>query len=164
MVGLGAHFDGSGGGIYQLEWEMQKLRELRERMDLLHAFVRKHQLLLARLSWALDAAVLHPTKKENDHGVFVPQVELCCYAYNKQRVTALEIAALWPGAVWSRSMPRWGRSETERDYTADVDGVVIRIKNAEQKPRPKEVDHFPPCGAIRVPKANRPNNQADRSL
>jgi len=53
MAELGAHPDGSGGGIRQLAWEMGKLREVRERIELLDAFVRKYALILARLSWDL---------------------------------------------------------------------------------------------------------------
>jgi len=160
MEGLAAHQDGSGGGIRQLAWEMAKLRELRERIDLLDAFVRKYQLLLARLSWSLDDTTIHPTKKEGDDkdlAVFVPQIELSPDAYDKRsyrEVKAHDVAALWPDATWRRSMPRWGDSKTERDYTADVDGVLIRIKNAERLPEPKPVDSFGPCGPVRIPRGN----------
>jgi hypothetical protein len=171
MAGLGAYHDGSGGGIRNLAWELAKLRELRERIALLDAFVLKHQMLLARLSWSLDDTVIHPTKKqgeEKDIGVFVPQIELCSYAFDKRKhgeVKAHDIAALWPDATWRRSMPRWGDSETERDYTADVDGVCIRIKNAERKPKPKPVDAFGPCGRVRIPndemRDRHPSKSAD---
>lgn len=154
LAGLGAHYDGSGGGIRQLAWEMERLRELRERMVLLEAFVRKYVLILARLSWGCDATTIHPTKKEGedkDLGVFVPSVELVSYTYDKRSVKPVEIAALWPEVEWRRSMPRWGDSETERDYTADVDGVLIRIRQAETMPRVKPVDRFGPCGRVRIP-------------
>lgn len=155
LAGLGAFYDGSGGGIWQLAWEMEKLRHLRERMVLLEDFIRKYVLILARLSWGCEATVIHPTEKEGEDkelAVWAPQVELVSYTYDKQRVTAHEIAALWPEAKWRRSMPRWGQSETERDYTADVDGVVIRIKEAERLPRVKPVDRFGPCGPVRIGK------------
>lgn len=160
MAELGAHRDGSGGGIRQLAWEMQKLRELRERIALLDAFVRKYQLVLARLSWDLSDTRIHPTKKqgeEKDLGVFVPEIDLCSYAYDKRRddVTAKDIAALWPDAQWRRSMPRYSHEEdTVRDYTADVDGVLLRITNAERKPKPKKLDSFGPCGSVRIPSVN----------
>lgn len=154
IAGLGAHFDGSGGGIRNLAWEMQKLRELRERISLLDAFVRKYQYLLGRLSWTLDDSRLHPTKKQGedeDIGVFVPEIELCGYAFDKRRVTAKEIAALWPDAQWRRSMPRYeSERDTVRDYTADVDGVLIRIRDAERKPKPRPVDAFGSCGPIGI--------------
>jgi hypothetical protein len=159
MADLGAHFDGSGGGIRNLAWEMQKLRELRERISLLDDFVRKYQLILARLSWTLDDSRLHPTKKQGENkdiGVFVPEIELCCYAYDKRReVTAKDIAALWPTAQWRRSMPKYeSQADTVRDYTADVDGVSIRIRDAERQPKPKPVDTFGSCGPLRIPSEN----------
>ncbi len=158
MADLGAHPDGSGGGIRQLAWEMKRLREHQERIDLLDAFVRRYQLTLARLSWDLDETVIHPTKKqgeEKDIGVFVPQINLCRYAYDKRReVMAHDVAALWPNAEWRRTMPRFGDSKTQRDYTADVDGVLLRIKDAERLPEPKPVDQFGPCGPVRIRKVN----------
>lgn len=155
MAGLGAFPDGSGGGIRGLAWEMKMLRELRERIDLLDAFVRKHQILLARLRWSLSHSALHPTKKQGemkDISVSVPQIEMCGDAYDKRHgVTAMDIAALWPDAQWRRSMPRYSSDEdTVRDYTAEVDGVLIRITNAERKPKPKKVDSFGPCGPVRI--------------
>ena len=159
MADLGAHSDGSGGGIRNLAWEMKRLREVRERISLLDAFVRKHQLLLARLSWSLEHSVLHPAKKQgenNDIGVFVPGIEICCYAYDKRRqVTAKDIAALWPEAQWRRSLPKYeSYADTVRDYTADVDGVSIRIRDAERKPKPKPVDNFGSCGPLRISPVN----------
>lgn len=155
MAELGAFHDGSGGGIRGLAWEMQRLREVRERIDLLDAFVRKYQMILPRLSWSLNETRIHPTKKQgesNDIGVFVPEIEICSYAYNKQReVKAADIAALWPDAQWRRTMPRYSCEEdTTRDYTAEVDGVLLRITNAEKKPKPKKVDAFGPCGPVRI--------------
>lgn len=159
MAGLGAHPDSSGGGIFQLAWEMGKLRRLRERIALLDAFVRKHQLLLARLSWSLDDTVVHPTKKEGeekDLAVFVGEINLYGSAYDKRsQVTPREVAALWPDAKWRRSMPRYsGREDSVRDYTADVDGVLLRIKDAEKLPEPVKVDRFGPCGPVRIGKAD----------
>ena len=159
MNGLGAHSDGSGGGIRNLAWEMQKLREYRERIELLDAFVRKYQLILARLSWDLYESRIHPVKKqgeEKDIGVFVPSIEVCSYAYDKRRgVTAKDIAVLWPDAQWRRSMPRYSCDEdTVRDYTADIDGVLVRITNAERKPKPKPVDTFGACGPLRISPVN----------
>lgn len=159
MADLGAHPDGSGGGIKQLAWEMGKLRELRERIALLDAFALKYQLVLARLSWSLRDTTLHPTKKqgeEKDIGVFVPEIEVYGDVYNKQRgVKPAEVAALWPTAQWRRSMPRYsGREDSVRDYTADVDGVLIRIRDAERLPEPKKVDRFGPCGPVRIPRGN----------
>lgn len=152
MAALGAYPDGSGGGVRNLAWEMGRLRELRERIALLEAFAHKYALILARLSWSLEATTLHPTKKEGedkDLAVFVPQVELSAHCCDKRYVKAADVAAMWPEAVWRRSMPRWGNSETERDYTADVDGVLIRIKGAEHLPAAKPVDRFGPCGPVR---------------
>ena len=159
MNGLGAHSDGSGGGIRNLAWEMQKLREYRERIELLDAFVRKYQLILARLSWDLYESRIHPVKKQGegkDIGVFVPSIEVCSYAYDKRRgVTAKDIAVLWPDAQWRRSMPRYSCDEdTVRDYTADIDGVLVRITNAERKPKPKPVDTFGACGPLRISPVN----------
>lgn len=159
MADLGAHSDGSGGGIRQLAWEMQKLRKLRERISMLDAFVRRYQLILARLSWDLSDTRIHPTKKqgeEKDIGVFVPEIDLYGSAYDKRRdVTAKDIAALWPDAQWRRSMPRYSCDEdTVRDYTADIDGVLVRITNAERKPKPKKVDAFGSCGPVRISPVN----------
>ena len=161
MAGLGAFHDGSGGGVRQIAWEMQKLRELQDRVNLLHAFARKYQQLLARLSWSLDDTVIHPVKKqgeEKDIGVFVPEITLCHYAYDSRphkSVTAHDIAALWPDAKWRRSMPRYSCSEDRvRDYTADIDGVLVRITDAERLPEPVKVDRFGPCGPVRIPRGN----------
>ena len=157
MTGLGAFPDGSGGGIRQMAWEMQKLRELQDRINLLHAFARKHQQLLARLSWSLDDTALHPTKKEGeskDIGVFVPQIELCHYTYDGRKTDANDIAALWPDAQWRRSLPRYSGEENVRDYTAEIDGVLVRIRDAERK-KPVKVDLFGPCGPVRISKAAR---------
>lgn len=154
MAGLAAHSDGSGGGVRALAWEMQKLRELRERIALLDAFILKYQLVLARLSWTLNDTVLHPTKKhgrEKDLAVLVPQIALCSYACDmKHKATAADVAACWPAATWRRSMPYYGDRETRRDYTADVDGVLIRITDAERLAPMKEVGRFGPCGPVRL--------------
>jgi hypothetical protein len=158
MADLGAFHDGSGGGIRQIAWEMQKLRELQDRVNLLHAFARKYQQLLARLSWSLDDTVIHPTKKQGDEkdiGVFVPEIALCHYTYDKRKTEAKEIAALWPDAQWRRSMPRYShREDSVRDYTTDIDGVLVRINDAEKLPKAKPVDRFGPCGPVRIPRVN----------
>lgn len=156
MAGLCAYGDGSGGGINQLAWEKRKMRQVRDRLSLLDCFIMKHQLLLARLNWSVSETAIHPTEKmgeDSDLSVLVPQIDLCSYAYNKNsRATAHEIAALWPEAKWRRSMPQWGDSETERDYTADIDGVLIRIRGAEKLPKSKPVDRFGGCGFIKINK------------
>ncbi len=155
MADLGAYPDGSGGGIHALAWELGKLREVRERIDLLDAFVRKYHMILARLRWSLRETSTHPTKKtgeSKDLAVWVPEVELCARAYDKRRdAKPADIAQLWPDAQWRRTMPRFSHEEdTVRDWTADVDGVLIRITDAERKPKPKKVDHFGPCGPVRI--------------
>lgn len=152
---LAAYPDGSGGGVRGIKWEMSKIREERERLDLLEAFIRKYQLTLGALSWSASATRTHPTKKcgqSNDLAVFVPEIELRAHAYNQQRcVTAMDVAKLWPEAQWRRTMPRFEMdAETRRDWTADVDGVLLRIVEAECKPKPKKVDAFPPCGPVHV--------------
>lgn len=150
LSGLAAYSDGSGGGIDGIAWEMGRLRELRERIDLLDAFARKHQMLLARLSWNFDATAIHPEDKDLESMPFVPEIRICSAAYDNRRdVTGRDIAALWSDARWRRSRPRWG-GDTVRDYTADVDGVLVRIEGAERKPKPKKVDRFGPCGPIKL--------------
>ena len=156
MAGLGAHYDGSGGGIQQLAWEMKRLRETQERINLLNAFVRKYQMTLARLSWALDVDTLPPVKR--DDILFVPEIQLCSYTHDKNPVEAKDIAALWPDAEWSRSKPQYSSDDDrQRDYTAEIDGVTVRIKNAERLPEPVKVERFSPCGPIKIPKPQRPN-------
>lgn len=150
MKDLGAHSDGSGGGIRDIAFNMLQLRETQDRIDRLRAFVRKHQMLLARLSWSLDVTSIPPVKSEDI--VFVPQIELCSYTYDKKPVTALDICALWPEAVWSRSKPQYYGEDESRDYTAEIDSVIVRIKAAERKPKPVEVDRFAPCGPLRIAK------------
>lgn len=151
MTGLGAHRDGSGGGIHQIAWEMRTLRETQMRIDLLRAFVRKHQMLLARLSWQLDVDRLPPVKREDV--LFVPEIELNGYVYDKRSVEPSEIAALWPDAHWSRVLPRWeSDKDCERDYTTEVDGVTLRIRRAEKLPPPSKVNRFGPCGRVRISK------------
>lgn len=161
ITGLAAFPDGSGGGIYQIAWEMRKLRELQDRINLLHLFARKYQQHLARLRWSLDDTVRHPTKKqgeENDIAVFVPEITMNPDAYDSRphkTVTAHHVAALWPDAEWRRSKPHYShRHDTVRDYTADVDGVLLRITDAECLPEPKPVQRFGPCGPVRI----LPNN------
>lgn len=149
MKDLGAHFDGSGGGIQQLAWEMARLRETHERVNRLLAFIRKHQMILARLSWATDVDTLPPVKREDI--LFVPEIKLASYCYDKRKVTAKDIVALWPDAEWSRSKPKYSSdNDRERDYTAEIDGVVIRITGAEKRPAPITVDPFPSCGLLAV--------------
>jgi len=146
MEGLGAWHDGSGGGIYQLAYELRAIRETEERIALLRAFIKKHQMVLARLSWKADVDVLPPVKREGI--LFVPQIELTGYVYDKNSVTPRDVAALWPEASWVRSFPRYDcEKDTVRDYTAEIDGVVVRIKEAE-KVVPVKVDRFPACGPI----------------
>ena len=131
MAGLGAWHDGSGGGIYQLAYELRAIRETEERIALLRAFIRKHQMILARLSWSMDVDCLPPVKIEGV--LFVPQIELTGYVYDKKSVTPRDVAALWPDAVWKRSLPRYeSEKDTVRDYTAEIDGVTVRIKDAEK--------------------------------
>lgn len=148
MNGMGAHSDGSGGGVQQLAWEMAKLRETHERIERLKAFIHKHQLMLAALSWSADVDTLPPVKREDI--LFVPEIKLASYAFNKKRVTAMDIVALWPDAEWSRSIPSYSSQEDRaRDYTAEIDGVTIRITDAERKPKPVKVDRFAPCGPLK---------------
>lgn len=148
MKELGAHQDASGGGIQQLAWEMRNLRETQERIDRLRAFINKHQMTLARLSWDVDVDALPPVKREDI--LFVPEIQLCHYAYDKKRVTAQDIIKLWPDAEWSRSKPRHLLDDDRtRDYTAEIDGVIVRITDAEKKPKPVVIDNFPPCGRLR---------------
>lgn len=156
MTDLGAHYDGSGGGIHQLAWEMKQLRETQERLNLLNAFVRKYQLTLARLSWKLDVDTLPPVKR--DDILFVAEIRLASYTYDKKKATPQDIAALWPDAQWHRSRPSYSTDDDRtRDYTAEVDGVIVRIENAERLPEPVKVDRFGPCGPVRLPKPQRPN-------
>lgn len=151
---LGAFKDGSGGGIQQLAWTRQCLRETQERLDRLQAFIRKYQLTLARLCWDAEVSALPPVK--NDAVLFVPEIRLAAHSYNKQRAAATEIAALWPTAAWRRSMPRYSTDEDRRrDYTAEIDGVIVRIEGAETC-QPVKVDPFAPCGRISI-LPNQPN-------
>jgi len=150
MKNLGAHSDGSGGGIIDIAYNMGTLRETQDRIDRLRAFVRKHQMLLARLSWSLEVTSMPPVKREDI--LFVPQIELCSYTYDKKPAKALDICALWPDAAWSRSKPQYYGEDNSRDYTAEIDGVIVRIKNAERKPEPVQVDRFAPCGPLLVVK------------
>lgn len=158
MAGLGAWHDGSGGGVRQLAWEMARLREAQERVDHLRAFVHKYPLILARLSWGLDTDTLAPEKQPGkDYRELVAEVTICGQTYDKRRVEAREIAELWPAAPWQRSLPRYGSEEdTVRDYTAEIDGVIVRITKAESLPPPTKVSRFGPCGPVRLkkPKAN----------
>lgn len=148
MVALGAYSDGSGGGIRELAWQLQKLRECQERINLLNAFIRKHQMLLARLSWGVEITSLPPVKREDI--LFVPEIQLFGWTFDKQKATPQSIAAQWPEAQWSRSLPSYsGEAERVRDYTAEIDGVTVRIKNAERLPEPVKVDRFKACGPLR---------------
>lgn len=157
MATLGAHFDGSGGGIHDLAYQLMRLRETEGRINLLRAFVQKHSMLLARLSWKADVDALPPVKREDI--LFVAEIRLCGYTYDKQRAEAKDIAALWPDAEWSRSLPHYSIEEDRvRDYTAEIDGVTVRISNAERLPAPVKLDRFPPCGRVRIPAAKRPNS------
>ena len=45
-----------------------------------------------------------------------------------------------------------------RDYTAEIDGVIVRIENAERLPAPVKVERFAACGPLKLPKPQRPNN------
>ncbi len=149
MKDLGAYTDGSGGGIWQLAWETMRLRETQERINRLKAFIVKHQLVLARLDWSCDVDSIPPVKSEDR--LFVCQISLSARAFDKQqKVTAANIIALWPNAQWHRSKPAYYSPEdTERDYTAEIDGVVIRIKGAERRPAPVKIDPFESCGPLR---------------
>lgn len=159
MAGLGAYYDGSGGGVKQLAWEMEKLREAQERVDRLRAFVHKYPLILARLSWSVDVETLAPEKLPGkDYHGLVCEVTISSRTYDKRRVEAREIAALWPGAPWRRSLPCYSHKEDEvRDYTAVVDGVLVRITEAERMPPPEKVSRFGPCGPVRIPNTNPSN-------
>lgn len=158
MADLGAHSDGSGGGIKQLAWEMMRLRETQERINRLNAFIRKHLLTLARLSWQVNVDCLPPVKREDI--LFVAEIRLASYTYDKKSVKPHEIAALWPDAEWSRSKPHYCSEEDRgRDYTAEIDGVIVRIENAERLPAPVKVERFAPCGPLKLPKPQRPNNE-----
>lgn len=154
MAGLGAYQDGSGGGVKCLAWEMQRLRETQERIDRLRAFVAKYPLILARLNWRLDVDALAAEKQPGkDYRDFVCEVQISCRCYDKRRVESKEIAALWPEASWRRSMPRFSHESDEvRDYTAEIDGVIVRIERAEVLPPPSRASRFGPCGPVRIPK------------
>ena len=142
----GAFPDGSGGGILQFAYALQRVRETEERCALLRAFILKHQDILAGLSWRADDTCLPPVKREDI--LFVPQIELNGYTHARKNCSPLDVAALWPEAEWSRSMPKYcSLEETCRDYTAEVDGVTLRITDAERK-KPVKVDQFPRCGRL----------------
>lgn len=161
MADLGAYHDGSGGGVKQLAWELARLRETQERIDRLLAFVHKYPLILARLSWSLDVDTLSPEKEPGkDYRDLVCEVRVSSKTYDKRWVEAPEIAMLWPDVSWRRSMPRYGYLEDEvRDYTAEIDGVVVRIENAERMPPPSKISRFGACGPVRIKKSNE---KADR--
>ena len=150
MAGLGAYRDGSGGGIRELAWRMKLLNETQGRINLLNAFIRKYQLTLARLSWELHVDTLPPVK--SDDILFVPEIAVTGYTYDKRDATPHEIAALWPDALWSRSKPAYDLDDNTRDYTAEVDGVIVRILRAERQPAPVKVDRFAQCGPLRIKK------------
>ncbi len=148
LTGLAAFPDGSGGGIWQLAWEMQLLRDYEARIALLRAFARKHQCHLARVLWDVEVRSMDPLDKD---GPFVPMIIIEGYQYDRRRVEASEICSLWPDAKWSRCMPRYhSESDRTRDYTAVVDGVTLRITKAERLPEPVKVDRFAPCGPIKI--------------
>ncbi len=151
LAGLSSYPDGSGGGIRTLAWEMKNIREVRARIATLEAFVRKHCLMLGKLNWDLEWDRVPP--KERDGVLFVPEITLVGNVFNKSYCQPCDIASLWPDAAWSRALPYCNiDADRVRDYVAEVDGVILRIKRAEVLPPPKKTDRFGPCSRVRIPK------------
>lgn len=127
------YHDGSGKASDQLEWNMQLILERERATQTIRDFIRKHLDTLAGLRWQVD---LYELGK--------PEIEVDCWCYRGERTSAEKVALLWPDADWKRVEPSLSiDKETQRDWCAEIDGVLIRIRKAEvfQKVKPVEPWH-----------------------
>lgn len=115
--------DGSGkaGSYYDSAIKTIEKWEAVHRVQ--RAFIAKHIETLAGLYWRvayLEAAI------EISYGL-----------YRGKRTTPTDIALLWPEARWKRAKEKY-TSEIRYNWEAVVDGITLRIENAEsEEPRPK---------------------------
>lgn len=117
-----AIYNGSSGTAGdEYDRAIAQLKEWEGVMKKVRGFMKKHAETLAGLRWApayLEAAV-----------------EIQPRYYRCQRVTAEAVARLWPSAKWQRVKAKF--YETRINWVAEVDGITLRIEDAERIEVPK---------------------------
>lgn len=125
--------DGSGNAKKILARNLERLTEESERILLLRDFIRKYQHTLAGLSW--------------EPSIHYREVSIDCHLYCGELTSAKAVAALFPGLKWEIAEPAYGiDKETVRDWTSELDGVVVRIRKA-QCAKPVVVSGLPRLGS-----------------
>lgn len=115
---VAVYADGSGKSSFYLGIALERLNEREEIVRTVRAFIAKHADTLAGLNWSVDN--------------FDAEIKLNRHHYRGSPTTAKAVAKLWPGVEWKRVDPEYGiDKDTKRDWMAKLDGVDLRISDAE---------------------------------
>lgn len=83
------------------------------------AFITAHRETLAGLSWRMDYL---------GDGIHIE------HRFYRGRASApVEIARLWPNALWARAPDAFASRTVDYHWEALVDGVTLRIENTEKE-------------------------------
>lgn len=114
---------------YELDKNLKIILEREETLKLKRLFIQKHNETLAGLDWQV--------------GYLDTEIEICKRYYRGATVGPTGVAKLWPQAKWTRVKPKYS-SQPAMDWIAVVDGVTLRIKDAETwEPLPTPRDGTP---------------------
>jgi hypothetical protein len=118
MNEIAVYPDGSGKASEKLAWALKNLKEREGVINALRAFIDKNHLTLQGLDW--------------DIAMFDQEIELNWHYCCGKPTTATDVARLFRGLKWKRVKTRYGsKNDLTRDWMSQLDGVNIRIKNAE---------------------------------
>lgn len=115
---VAVYYDSSGKAARYVESALEHLAEREAIVSTMRAFIAKWTDTLAGLAWRVD--------------VYDAEIKIDCQYYRGQPTNAESVALLWPALEWERVEPEFSiDKDTARDWTATVDGVLLRINRAE---------------------------------
>ena len=115
--------DGSGSSIEQFKRARDIIKEKKEHIKLVEAFLAKYKYVLSGISF--------------DVGMWSrAEISIFCGGrvhYRQETLTPKEaVVKLFPSTKWERVKEDYSE---DYDYEAIIDGVVVRFKGAELSPR-----------------------------